>query len=193
MCRNCVCMMLLILLVLGLTMKGFGFDGKRGGFIIGGGVGAGITSYTGTVEYLGMQITSDRETKFSGVTNFLIGGGVSKNLLLYYTNKVSWFSTDEVITIFGLSGLGITYYFDPKAPSPLLKGGLGFSSFMAPFEDYEDYWGFGFSLGAGYEFSPHWSVEADIIMGWPSYDNPFGASLTLNTFAVQIGIHGVAY
>jgi hypothetical protein len=193
MCRNCVCTMLLILLILGFITTGSAFDGKREGFIIGGSVGAGITSYTGTIDYLDIQITSDRETEFSVITNFMIGGGVSKNLLLYYTNKVSWFSTGDEIAIFGLSGLGLTYYLEPKAPSPLLKAGLGFSSFLAPFEpEYEDYWGFGFSLGAGFELSPHWSIEADLVMGWPSYDE-LGVSLTLNTFSVQIGFNGVAY
>jgi len=193
MCRNCICAMLLILLVLGLTTQGFAFDGKRQGFILGGGVGAGMTSYTLTLDYLGMQVTSERESKFSVVTNFMIGGGVSNKVLLYYTNKVSWFSTEDEIAIFGLTGLGITYYFEPKAPSPLLKAGLGFSSFMAPFEpEYQDYWGFGFSLGAGYELSPHWSVEADLVMGWPSYGES-GGTLTVNTFSVQVGFNGVAY
>jgi len=159
---------------------------------MGGGLGAGITSFTATVDYFGMQLTSDRETKFSVVTNFLIGGGVSQNMLLYYLNKVSWFSTGDEIAIFGLTGLGMTYYLQPKAPSPLLKAGLGFSSFMAPFESYEDYWGFGFSLGAGYELSPHWSIEADLVMGWPSYSE-LGASVTVNTFSMQIGFNGVAY
>ena len=194
--RNPMCALVLILLVSGITTTGFAYDHKRQGFIIGGGVGAGITSYTETHNYYGEQFTLPRKTEISAVTNFLIGYGASNNLLLYYTNKVSWFSAWDNIAAFGLTGLGLTYYLKPKAPSPLLNAGLGFSSFLCPFESGwgSSPWGLGFSLGAGYELSPHWSIDVDLIMGWPSNGGDvIDVSHTYNVLSVQIGISGIAY
>lgn len=183
----------MILFISGFITHSNAFDGKRGGFILGGGIGAGMTSYSATMEYLGYELTSDRESDFSIITNFIIGGGVGDNMLLYYMNRVSWFSTEDEIAIFGLNGLGLTYYFSPKAPSGLFKAGFGLSTFMAPFEpEYEDYLGIGFLLGAGYEFSPHWSVDADFVMGWPSSEE-YGVSLRVNAFSLQLTFGGIAY
>ena len=191
--RNHISTILLLLFVSGFIIHANAFDGKRSGFILGGGIGPGMTSYSVTTEFLDLEMTSDRENKFSIITNFMIGGGVSKSMLLYYLNRVSWLSTDDEIAIFGLTGLGLTYYFSPKAPSGLIKGGFGISSFLAPFEPaYVDYWGIGFLVGTGFEFSPHWSVEGDFVMGWPTYEES-GLTQRVNVFSVQLTFNGIAY
>jgi len=196
--RNYINTTLLILLVSCFITHGAAFDGKRRGFILGGGLGTGLTSFTQTVEYLGIAVTSDRENKLPVVTNFIIGGGLSNTLLLYYLNRVSWFSIENaygnrVIIAAGITGLGLTHYFNRKAPSALIKGGLGLSSWAAPFESDADFWwGFGFLFGAGYEFTPHWSIEADVVMGWPSTQE-MGLEVRSNVFSLQITFNGLAY
>lgn len=64
----------LVMLVLGAVAMAF--DGKRQGFVIGGGVGAGIVSYYQTIEYGGSIDTSGRETDFAFRTDWL-GFGVA--------------------------------------------------------------------------------------------------------------------
>lgn len=166
--------------------------------MLGGGFGSGLTSFTQTVQYLGEVITSERENKLPVVTNFIIGGGFSNTLLVYYLNRVSWFSIENVfgenvIIATGVNGAGLTYYLNPKAPSPLIKAGLGVSAWSLPFESNADYWwGIGFLCGAGYEFSRHWSIEADIAMGWPSITEA-GMTFRSNVFSLHITFNGLAY
>ena len=196
--RSCVSAVLLILFVSGLATTVTAFDGKRQGFVLGGGFGSGLTSFTQTVEYLGFEETSERENKLPVVTNFVIGGGFTNTFVLYYLNRVSWFSIenvygDNVIIATGVNGVGCTYYFNPKAPSPLIKAGLGISAWSTPFESNTDYWwGFGFLFGAGYEFSPHWSVEGDVSMGWPSTTD-MGITARSNVFSLHVTFNGLAY
>lgn len=189
---------LLVFILSGFITHGFAFDGKRQGFILGGGLGTGLTSFTQTVEFMGEEITSDRETKLPLVTSFIIGGGLSPNVLLYYINKVSFFSIENVFgnsvaIASGVGGLGVTYYFSPKAPSAFLASGLVAASWAAPFEEGTEWWfGPGILFGAGYEFSPHWSIGADVAFGWPS-DEEFGIKATSNVFSLMVTFNGIAY
>lgn len=181
-----------------LCTYGFAFNGKRKGFILGGGLGTGLTSFTQTVEIMNVETTSDRENRLPLVTSFVIGAGINNKFMLYYYNKVSWFSIenvlgDDVVISSGVGGLGITYYLEPKAPSVFIVGGAGASSWSAPFESDTDYWwGPGFMLGAGYEFSPHWSIEADVALGWPSYEEG-GTAARSNVFSLMVAFNGLAY
>ncbi|MBN2362811.1 hypothetical protein JXL83_01625 [candidate division WOR-3 bacterium] len=68
------------------------------------------------------------------------------------------------------AGLGMTYYFNPKVPSPYIDGNVGFSIY--PVGDWFDdlTGGFGFSLGGGYEFSEHWHFHGALMFGFSSGD-----------------------
>lgn len=196
--RNFIIPTLVVFTLSSFITHGFAFDGKRQGFILGGGFGTGFTSFTQTVEFMDEEITSDRESKLPFITSFIIGGGLSPNVLLYYFNKVSFFPIenvfgDNVAIASGVGGLGVTYYFSPKAPSAFLAGGLGGATWTAPFESDSDWWfGFGTLFGAGYEFSPHWSIEADVALGWPS-DEEMGIKATSNVFSLMVTFNGLAY
>ncbi len=189
---------MLVFLFSAFITPAFAFDGKRQGFILGGGLGTGLTSFTQTIEFMDEEVTSDRENKLPLVTSFVIGGGLSPNVLLYYFNKVSFFSIenvlgDNVAIASGVGGLGVTYYLTPKAPCAYFMGGLGGATWSAPFEEDGDWWyGFGTMFGAGYEFSPHWSIEADVAFGWPS-DEEMGIKATSNVFSLMVTFNGIAY
>ena len=157
------------------------WDGQRKGFILGFGLGPGLTSFTQTVEYKGMRETSDRENEFGLQTDFKIGYAPNNFLQIYWMSKVSWFIAH------GVAGLGISYYFKPESPSPYLTGGLGYSSWTTPFEVGAEAWyGPGLSVGVGYEFFRHWSAEVNLSWGKPE-EKFFGISL--NVLSVRFTVH----
>lgn len=176
------------------------FNGKRRGFILGFGVGGGLTSFTQTltVPAYGYDETSGRENEFSIATDFKIGGGFNEQFLLYYVNRVSWFSIENVfeedVTIANSVGLvGVSYYFQQTAPSPYLLGLVGVSMWDAPFESgASSQTGFGIGGGVGWEFSRHWSLEATINWGLPR-DKESGIEVKTNAFSVLVTINGLAY
>ncbi|MEW5993571.1 MAG: hypothetical protein AB1744_04155 [Candidatus Zixiibacteriota bacterium] len=185
-------------LIVAFTSGVTAFDGNRKGFILGGGLGLGLDSYTQTVEAPDMKATSDRENKFAFMTDFMIGAGASEQVLIYYFNKVSWFSLENVlgenVTIAnGVGGAAVRYYFNLTAPSPYVFGGIGLSTWDAPLEEGSDAWyGFGLMFGGGFEFSPHWSVEGDIMWGKPSKEES-GVEASSNAISLRMTFGGLAY
>jgi len=189
---------LIACLTLCVATSASAFDGNRKGFILGGGLGLGLTSFTQTVEFMGMSTTSDRENKFAVMTDFKIGYGATEQVLVYYTNKVSWFSLenvygDNVIIVNGVGGVGMTYFFQPVTPSPYIMGGLGLSTWNAPFEEGSEAWyGFGLAVGAGYEFSRHYSIEVNLTWGEPGKEVG-GVKASSNALSLMVTINALAY
>ena len=160
----------------------FALDGTRKGFVIGIGVGPGMTSYT-----IG---NSDRESKFALASDFKIGAGISEKLLVYYVSRVSWFShdlpTETVTAANGIGLVGSSYYFKTDVPSFYVLGSVGLSSWSYPFESTSDTWtGLGVSVGAGYEFAKHYAAEATVNWGNPGSDN---VDVDALSFMVTVGV-----
>ncbi|MBN2415149.1 hypothetical protein JXO52_04870 [bacterium] len=185
---------IIVVLSLLLVTTSLFADGNRKGFVIGLGAGGGMTSFT--QEVFGFE--SDRENKFGLATDFKIGFGLSDNLIICYTNKVNWFGMDnmfdDTVTIInGLSAAGIMYYFNGFAPSLFITGGVGIASWATPFEEDTDTWtGFGFFAGFGFEFSPHWSVEASVFTGNPSAEEE-GIEITTKAFTGMVTLNWLWY
>lgn len=171
------------------------FDGNRKGFILGGGIGPVVTSYTVEVDddFFG-NYTTDRESKFGLATDFRIGGGINEKFMLYYANRVSWFGVDDemedgVTIAHGIGLVGLSYYLEAAAPSVYFTGTVGISSWSAPFEEDSDTWsGFGIGGGVGYEFARHWSVEGVLTWG-----NPGDESMTVSALSFFVTVIGIAY
>ena len=162
--------LLVLVLSLFVVSSAFGFDGVRKGFVLGGGAGIGLSSYT----LSGGGATSNRESQFSFMTDFKIGYAPTNQIEIVYTSKGAWFQGDgnllNTFTILNnVSTASVNYYLKPEAPSTFfLSGGLGLASLSAPFESNVDSWyGFGFYVGAGYEFVKHYSVAFDFMYGLP--------------------------
>ena len=185
-------------LILGIAASASAFDGQRKGFILGGGLGFGLPSFTQTVEAMGEKETSDRENKAALQTNFMIGLGATEQVLIYYSNRVSWFGIENVfgdnVTIMdGLGGVSVAYYFQPTAPSPFILGTVGLSIWDAPFEEGSEAWyGGGFGIGGGYEFSRHYFVEADLMWGKPSKEEG-GIDASSNALTIRVTINALAF
>ncbi|OGC90688.1 MAG: hypothetical protein A2142_01330 [candidate division Zixibacteria bacterium RBG_16_48_11] len=166
-----------VCLLLDVTLDAEAYDGSRKGFILGGALGTGVTSYTEeytvqrtseTGEPYDVTIKTDRKNEISLMTDFKIGYAPTEQMELYYCSKLSWFGKDFATFVNGLNSAGLSYYFRPKTPSLYLSGGLGLAVLADPFDNDPDTWtGFGFFAGAGYEFTSHLAVEFDLMYSQP--------------------------
>jgi hypothetical protein len=203
--KSLLCIFILIT-ILFLVANANAFNGKRKGFIIGGGLGAGFTTFKETVtsDWLGILEESQRENKFALATNFKIGYAPSDFLEIFFTVKDSWFSSkvyffgesagEDVIMASGFWGPGVTYYFNPEAPSYFITGGVGVSTLSLPFESHSEIkFGGGVYAGAGYEFRDHFYVELDLGYGKPSSLSLFGIGSSTNVMSVMLTINALAY
>jgi hypothetical protein len=175
------------------------FDGRRSGFILGGGLGLGVASYTQTLEYDGLSETGDRENKGSLITDFRIGWGINEQTEIYYTSKVAWFSFenafgDKVTIADGIGGIGLSHSLLLAPPTWYLTGGIALASWSLPFEDNApDAWtGLGLYGGIGYEFSKHYSFEFDVIYGRPG-DSEGSLEARTNSLVFKATINALAY
>jgi hypothetical protein len=141
---------------------------QRKGFIIGGGLGPGLTF-------------GDYDTKFGGTTDFKIGAMVGQSLQVYYRNTVNFTDSSAGYDLegAGVGGLGVTYQFACKYR---VNGVVGFSSRIGiSGGDWSTDNGFGLGAGVGYEFADLWIVSLDGSWGRPGGDyNMFNLALTIN-------------
>lgn len=180
----------------------FAWDGKRKGFVLGIGAGGGLAANKPYSTASGENVESERESKFALMTDFKIGYAPSNQVAILWLSKVAWFGYNleyqgDVLQSYtianGFGGVGVAYYFEPEGPSPYLTGGLGFSTYSAPFEENIDgLSGSGFALGAGYEFSKHWSVEGNLTWGSPNEEDQ-GDERGVKTLAVRVTVNVLGY
>lgn len=185
-----------LLALLSVSTIIYGWDGTRSGFILGGGLGGGMSIYNQTLKniYSGASIESGTETTMGFQTNFQLGFAPSNYLEIYWASKQSWFGLtniygDKVLILTGVAGVGASYFFLRKAPSPFVSGTLGYSTWGT--SDEASY-GFGLTLGGGYEFYPHFSVDGDFVWGTPS-DTESGIELTTNVIGLRVTLNVCGY
>lgn len=166
----------LILIVAFVSTQALAFDGDRKGFMLnlGAGFGQGKVSYS---DANGSQSLDG--TGFS--TDFKIGAGLSPQAVLYYTNRVVWWS-DGFSWTTGMSAVGFSYFLKPEAPSFFFSGSLGLG--VASIESSASDTGFGFGLGVGFEFTRNWTVEASFLSAKVAEEGD--ESLTASNFALTI-------
>ena len=199
------------------------FDGQRKGFILGFGLGPGMDMHkqNASVSVLGISLLDQDfvdESKFAFATDFRLGYAPNNQLIIYYDNKVSWFKADwgeemavnistgsvnimgysDVMVLSGLTGFGVSYFLAPQAPSPFFTGGLGLASSMTFESGTSARIGFGFFVGGGYEFAPHWFAEGNISYGSAAksesmYSGLVDYDITSTDFAFKATINVMAY
>lgn len=163
------------------------------------------------IGYSGNESRESREnSSYNFASNFLIGYAVNNNWIIQWSSKVSWFgleqssnlnssryrlprpqgSSEPKTYMSAIAGIGVSYYFNEKSPSPFLSSViLGFSN-IANFEEGKNNFGLGLSWGAGYEFASHWNLQLDFCYGLARMDdsdygikNVLTFMLTLNALA----------
>lgn len=180
-----------------LSIEASAFDGERRGFILGLGIGPGLTSYKQTVSYAGSS-ESASESKFGFQTDFKIGYAPSNNLAIYYSSKVSWFGMENImgdnITIAnGLAAAAFGYYFEEEGPTPFITGGAGLASWNPVFTSNAEVWrGFGMYFGGGYEFANHFEICGNLIWGNPTTSEG-NYKLSTNSVIFQLTLNFMAY
>lgn len=207
--RRLVGFLLIAAIVLAATSAS-ALDGTRKGFILGFSIGPGVTSWSQEISAaygsLSAAVKSETENSFGVATDFKIGGGITEQFLLYYENRVSWFTVEYVaynllgdittvdVTVAHAIGLlGASYYFQADAPSLYVLGSLGISTWQTPFESgSETYVGFGLSGGLGYEFSKHWFAEGTLNYGKPT-KQLYGVDFSYNALSVMVTVGGMLY
>ena len=187
-------LLVIALLTFGLISDADAFDGNRRGFIIGLGLGVGVTSFTYSIKESGWGLTLDRERKLGLQTNFRIGYAPNEFFQIYFVNKVSYYGMEKnfnnhVSIAHGVSGLGLTIYLQPVAPSYFITGVIGLSTWSTLFENSPELYGEGFAFGFGYEFVRHWSIEVSVSQCDPSRTE-FGRieSCSALTFRVSVNV-----
>jgi hypothetical protein len=138
---------------------------RRKGFIVGAGAGAGFhrTPTFSVLDRFGRVVSSGGgDNKLAIMTNFSIGYAPSDQLLLYYSNKVA-FTTDDRVDAVGMTGFGVTYMLRPTSPTTFVSGGIGAGIARRLIGSSSSESGTGFSVGGGYEFARHLSLNGDAI------------------------------
>jgi len=140
---------------------------QRSGFIVGFGIGAGVTTYTLSRDF---SPDSDQGTNVGFATDFKIGAQVSQSVQVYYLGRTNWSGTDrnEAVAA-GISALGVTYVL-PSAPVHL-SGGIGLASWIPiciECSGFDAVVGIGLTGGVGWEFADLWLLDFALTYGRPS-------------------------
>jgi hypothetical protein len=165
-----------IALVLAMFSTAMAFKNERKGFIMGFGMGIGVTTFTQSIKEDDYKITSPSENHPTLLTDFLIGGAPDSLVEVFVTTKISWFKMvniyqNRVIVANAATGIGFSRYFHEHTPTWYITGGITMATWSLPFEKSAPPMlkGPGFFIGAGQEFEPHQAIEFDLIYGNPSY------------------------
>jgi hypothetical protein len=174
------------------------FDGRRRGFILGGGAGGAATSFTREVNNPYGSGTPDNRLdgdELGFATDIKLGFGFNDQFLMYLDTSTRVTSPLEN----SMFGPAVSIYLRPNAPSAYVLAGFGFALF-----EYGGltYGGESLSAGFGWEFSRHWSVEVTGSYRAGHRDEgpepltflaPLEPGIETRSFSVFVTINGLAY
>jgi len=129
-----------LLASMALAAQALAFDGKRKGFILGGGVSG----------------TYNSENIFSLATNIKIGHGQSESLEIYYVNSCSMVDAGLNIS----NCIGVTKYLNREGKGIFLFGGAGIALAIGLWDSRA---GVNMLGGIGYDIGRHWSIQGDVL------------------------------
>ncbi len=176
------------------------FDGRRQGFVFGGGIGAGVTLFSEEFGYW--------EENEGGIAyNFEIGYAPSNKYRICFLDggmiltrgfAEKWREWNETVPVIlpiffsafywilmsdQLWGVSLTRYMKETSPSLFFNGGAGvYLPFAYMFEkekDFEPKPGPGLCAGFGYEFQGGTAIALDMIWGKPSNVDVYDISFLL--------------
>ncbi len=116
-------------------------------------------------------------------TDFKIGAGPSRQVLVYYSNRVLWYKPNGTTgtRVNGLSSVGVTYFRERTAPSFFFSGAVGVGG-LADGNLNSLGTGPGLTAGVGYEFFGNFVAEitaTGVHLGSERQGNLYSTSLML--------------
>lgn len=177
------------------------FDNERRGFVIGIGLGLGATHYRQVaVEQGGSGVVvaeRDWTQSFSFPIDFKIGWGATEKLLVTYSSRVAWLSVTSALNTkntinSAIHGVGVTYYFKPEGPSWFVSGVVGVSTWATTLSTDPEFKGPGFQVGVGWEFQPHFALEATVSYG-EADERVYGFDAGTDAASLLVTIGALAY
>ncbi len=157
---------LIVMPILLVASSTYGFDGKRKGLVLGGGLGiAPVSRYERPAVLVGNYYE-----KGAGVgLNLIIGyGWDERNLIVYEGNVTGWSSDDLNKTISqGFNGAAWYHYFGQTGHSVFSTVGVGVYVFEVEGLSANNMKA-GILMGGGYAFARHWQIGGYLGFGQTS-------------------------
>ncbi len=208
-----------MIMVISVVISVYAFDGKRQGFVIGGGIGPAFTSFHEEGKFEFCSPYGEYETDRNGIgLQYSIRAGYAPidRLAFYAFGKDIFFEyeggiyhgdfalfEDSQIYTTGFLGFGTVYFHKAVYPSFYAKGEVAYpvtnSSFIQPDFSLSKGGPPGFSLcfGLGYEFAQNWCAELDATWAKTSggYWSGYGYHLTYETssFSIALTVNALVY
>lgn len=173
-----------------------GFDGKRTGLVLGGGIGVSVMSYTQTVTRTRPPAGTkhfEADGEFGYVADFTIGVGLDEQLMILWPVNFRYVQPVKNVSV----GMVLRLYVPDDAPSVFFDLVGWWTSF---FGNTPYHAGSGFGGGIGWEFTRHWSVEAAVRYSYAQLDErnaswllDYSPSVETESFSVLVTVVGLAY
>jgi len=153
------------------------FDGKRTGFLLGVGGGFHFSNIESENSFFLNEGSS------GGFALALkIGAGVNERLAVYFLRDGQFDSN----VVFGLTGLGATYYFRDAGPSAYLTGGLGFGDITDDDIDNDSALGAAVMFGGGYAFVQGFHLDGSVMVLSATLDNDDLEDIDYDTVSLRV-------
>jgi hypothetical protein len=191
--------LIIFVLLIGVS-KSYGFDGKRRGLILGGGLGIGVTVYDGKEDRSvvidgtprGIIATGQLE-EFSTGTNLRVGWGINDRYAVYALSYASWFNEFGDQTANAVTVLALQYYLGDSTDLWYLIGGAGVAAWLHVESDGRSpITGPGALVGVGYHWGPHFAIEGTVTWGSMDQEVEFGTR-ERDAFAFMLSFTGLAF
>ena len=156
-----------------VTSSSSAFDGKRRGFVLGGGLGFAPTATWG-------RISGIEESKAAFALNLMTGYAWNEYNMVVYEGNVVGYKSDALNTDIaqGFNGASWYHYLGSQGKTFFTIVGLGFYVFVSDEVPLIDNWGdrigtqggthdpsFGILVGGGYEFARHMQIGCYLSVG----------------------------
>ncbi len=159
-----------------------GFDGKRKGFVLGGGIG-----FSPYIHWAFDDYASKDEGAGIGL-QIIIGYAWDDRNMIVYEEQASGYSEGGGSIVQGGRFVSWHHYFGPAGRTFFTTAGLGLYTWATGSDDFNDS-GAALLVGGGYEFHRHWQVGLFMSTGKSSRGSYGGMTHT----TVDLMIGGVAF